>query len=134
MYIVFILQCQKIQNKYQIVSKEQTSVILIIYNGVLCNVPHLCYYRFILPFLQMNQVPEKLYQSWSLTVYIRKLSSQDNLTAQIEPMQDKTSYLTNYRYKSTLLVDEIDYTNQYRGYYWSYYNPSDKYTEIQHLC
>ena len=81
-----------------------------------------------------SEVPEKLYHSWSVTVYIKKLSSQDNLTAQIEPMQDKTSYLTNYRYKSTLLVDEIDYTNQYRGYYWSYYNLGDKYNEIQHLC
>ena len=40
----------------------------------------------------MNQVPEKLYLG-SVTVYNKKLSSQCNLTAQIEPVQDKKKFV-----------------------------------------
>jgi hypothetical protein len=39
----------------------------------------------------MNQVPEKAI-SWSVTLCIKTLSSQCNLTAQIEPVQDKQGY------------------------------------------
>ena len=48
----------------------------------------LYYYRF-LSLLFMNQVAEKTI-SWLLTVYNKnKMSSQCNLTAQMEPVQDK---------------------------------------------
>ena len=39
----------------------------------------------------MNQVPEKAI-SWSVTLCIKTLSRQCNLTAQIEPVQDKQDY------------------------------------------
>jgi len=39
----------------------------------------------------MNQVPEKAISS-SVTLCIKALSSQCNLTAQIEPVQDKQGY------------------------------------------
>ena len=39
MYIVFILQYQKVQDNYQNCLKmAETSVVLIIFNGVLCDV------------------------------------------------------------------------------------------------
>ena len=39
----------------------------------------------------MNRVPEKTI-SWSVTLCIKTLSSQYNLTAQIKPVQDKQGY------------------------------------------
>ena len=52
----------------------------------------------------MNQVAEKTI-SWSATVYSNKLSSQCNLTAQIEPAQDKMYDLTPIKSTSHSVYD-----------------------------
>ena len=70
-------------------------VVLIVFDGILCVTPAL----ILLPFLTVAHhesgtfVPEKLL-SWSMTVYDKKLSSQCNLTVQIEPMQNKIYLIT----------------------------------------
>jgi len=48
----------------------------------------------------MNQVPEKTI-SWSVTVCNKNLSSPCNLTAQIEPVQDKLTYSSSVYQQSS---------------------------------
>ena len=77
MYIVYIPQCQKAKEKKQalflsflMVSSVKSTLILL---------------------FNMSQVLEKAI-SWSMTVYNKNSSSQYNLTAKIEPVQDKHLY------------------------------------------
>jgi len=74
---------------------EETSVVLIVFDGVLCEV---CF----LPFLNVNQVPEKLYLGqwpyvtniylgqWPYVTNIYLVNA--NLPAQIERVQDNINY------------------------------------------
>jgi len=59
----------------------QTNFILLIFD-------------LLLPFLSVAQQESGTRKAifWSVTVYSKYLSSQYNLTAQIEPVQDKASY------------------------------------------
>ena len=82
MYIVFILKCQKTLNYCKIVNKEHKQgrsnrlyVVSSVKSRLYCHPV----------FSSLNQVPEKLYLG---TVYNKQLSSQCNLTVQIEPVQD----------------------------------------------
>jgi hypothetical protein len=82
----------------------------------------LCLYCY--RFCHMDQVSEKLYRylsqcTWLLRVYNKNLSSQCNLTAQIEQVQDKdTLYLSslsfnrlsfiNFNFNVILVIDLIN--------------------------
>jgi hypothetical protein len=61
----------------------ETSVILNVFKGVICDA--------LLPFLSVTQQESGTRNAifWSVTIYKKKLSSQCNLTAKIEPEQDK---------------------------------------------
>ena len=60
-YIVFILQYQKVKKKQlpNCLKITETSVVLIVFNGVICDVS--AYDRFFLS-LYLDQVPEMIYQ------------------------------------------------------------------------
>jgi len=61
MYIVFVMQCRKVQNKCQILLIiAESSVVLIVFNSDLC---HISTYTVAISchLLYMNQVSVKLY-------------------------------------------------------------------------
>ena len=66
-YIVFILQCQKAQKNCQILYRIETSIVLIVSDGVLCDVSAL---YCMLPFLTIAQHESGSRKtiSWSVAV------------------------------------------------------------------
>jgi hypothetical protein len=84
--ILFILQFHRSPNQPpNCLKRAKTSAILIAFDYVtgFCEVS-----AYTVAFFTMNQLLEKTI-SWSITVYNKNLSSQCNLTPQIEPVQDK---------------------------------------------
>jgi hypothetical protein len=74
MYIVFILQFQKVQNNYQIMLKiAETSIILIAFNCVLCEV---CDYTVTVFLPSLHELGTRKGISWSVNVYNKHLFSQ----------------------------------------------------------
>jgi hypothetical protein len=65
----------------------QTSVVLIVFDGVLCEV-----LNYTVTVAQHESGTRKAI-SWSVTVYNKTLSSKCNLIAEIKPVQDKECYL-----------------------------------------
>jgi hypothetical protein len=65
----------------------ETSVVLNVFKGASSVMSALT----LLPFLSVAQQESGTRKAifWSVTIYKKKLSSQCNLTAQIEPVQDK---------------------------------------------
>ena len=86
MYIVFILQYQK----WQILKRAETSVILIVFWWCLLWSQCLILLQFLTVALHESGTRKTIF--WSVTVYNKYLSSQWNLTDQIEPVQDMFTF------------------------------------------
>ena len=66
--------------------RAETSIVLIVFDGVLSEVSS---YIVTVYTIAQHESGTRKAISWSVTVYRKTLSSQCNLTAQIEPVQDK---------------------------------------------
>ena len=81
-FIVFILQCLHVQKQQaNCLNIAEKSILLIVFNDVMS--------ALTIIIALYNSDPRKAL-SWSVMVYNKNLSSQCNLTAQIETVQDKT--------------------------------------------
>ena len=86
--LILCLSCnvKKSKQKPNYPKRAETSIVLIIFNGVLY---HICTYTESVSHCCSTWKAI----SWSVSVYSKDLSSQCNLTAKIKPVQDKKYFL-----------------------------------------
>ena len=86
------VQCQKFQNKGIIVKRELKLESFYSFLMVSSDKSALIQLQFLTVAQHKSGTRRKKIISWSVTGYNNNLSSQCNVTAQIEPIQDKYNY------------------------------------------